>query len=152
MFESDQILSFENSNEQGTSFRASVCAEEKDQHGSKMFAQEQWDSDSDVDFENASSRKSRKNGNGKKNYKPHKDGQNLAYYKLSKNDLIHPIPNQKQISTLAPRTAAATTAARTAATILSTAINVENWVELSEKNRLRRVLKGDLPTCSFFAF
>ena len=92
-----------------------------------------------MDFENASSRKSRKNGNGKKNYKPHKDGQNLAYYKLSKNDLIHPIPNQKQISTLAPRTAAATTAARTAATILSTATTIT-----SKKKRVKK-RKATLP-------
>ena len=93
-----------------------------------------------MDFENASSRKSRKNGNGKKNYKPHKDGQNVVYYKLSKNDLIHPIPNQKQISTLAPRTAAATTAAattaaRTAATILSTATTITSKKKRGKKRK-----------------
>ena len=30
--------------------------------------------------------------------------------------------------------------------------NVENWVELNEKTRLQSVLKGKLPTRSFFAF
>ena len=30
--------------------------------------------------------------------------------------------------------------------------NVENLVEMKKKRRLRSVLKGDLPTCSFFAF
>ena len=59
IFESDKTLSFENANEQGASYKASVRENHKNKPGSKLFTKDNnWDSD-DEDFEHVS-RKSKK--------------------------------------------------------------------------------------------
>ena len=77
LFESNKILRFDNSNEQGESYKASV---ERNKPSSKWFA---MDGESDVDdnFEHVSSKKTKKKGHFNPNYskiKPQNDRQNVT--------------------------------------------------------------------------
>ena len=95
-FESDKVLSFENSNEQGTSYRADITTKMSNKSLSQTNKNSNWfkpypgdksgsDLDSDSDGGSVKSRKSKKKGKGNKNisYQPSKDRQNVAFYKTS---------------------------------------------------------------------